>query len=104
MRQVIRYEVQVFFLKSNLGLAVLVPRPQRGWQLALSGSGNPQGVGVQVSCSHWKWQLPPLALLGPRLSPIAKHLRSLILSCLSPLRISENLGAAVLCSMLHLQH
>lgn len=70
MRQVIRYEVEVFFLKSNLGLAVLVPGPQRGWQLPCLGVGTPREWGYRcpVLTEHgnlhlwhsWAPNVPPL--------------------------------------------
>lgn len=51
MGQVVRYAVEVFFLKSNLGSTVLVPGPQRCWQLPCLGRGTPgsQGAGILSS-------------------------------------------------------
>lgn len=71
MRQVIRYEVEVFFLKSDLDLAV--PGGAREVQAAaLSGCGKPQGVGVQVSCPYRKQEPPhPWCSQHPYFFPIA---------------------------------
>lgn len=51
MRQVIRYEVEVFFLKSNLDLATLVIGPGRCCQLPYLGVGTPK---------EWRCRCPVL--------------------------------------------
>lgn len=62
MRQVIRYEVEVFFLKNNLDLAVSGGAGEMQ-AVALSGCGKPQGVGVQVCPILKRKQEHPLLVL-----------------------------------------
>lgn len=69
MRQVIRYEVEVFFLKSNLDLAVLGGAGEKQ-AAALSGCGKPQGVGAKgMSYRHRKREPPTPGAPSPHTYP-----------------------------------
>lgn len=96
MRQVIRYEVEVFFLKSNLDLAVLVLDQGDVGSCLVGVWGPPASGGSGASCPQGTRHPPLLVLLAPLLFLLDQHpLGSLMLSHLSPLWVSKLLGEAL---------